>query len=89
MNEYFEQSVTLDSRINVCSIHSLKGILAESNKNVQVYYAGGSSIRKPSASKDYVNNIRGMKLFDEEEERLLRSASKISISKIESKMEIE
>lgn len=72
----------------MCSIHSLPSILAESKKNVTVYYAGAVSYRKASASNSS-SNLRVMRLFEEDEEKLLRSASKLSVSKIESKMEIE
>lgn len=64
MSECFEQSVTLENRINVCGIHSLRGILAESHKNVKVYYAGAASYRK-AVMDNSVPNLRVMRLFEE------------------------
>ncbi len=46
VNDYFQQSIKLEHRLNVCSVNSLSGILA-SSKNVQVYYIG-SEVPIPS-----------------------------------------
>lgn len=41
LNDYFEQSLGLNNRINICSVHSTKGVLATAaNQNVTVYRIG-------------------------------------------------
>lgn len=89
LTDYFKQSLTLDNRINVCSVSSLKGILAASGKNLQVIFVGSENYKDQTQSAETKRIIRTMKIFDEDEEKLLRSASKISVSKIDSKAELD
>jgi hypothetical protein len=46
LNEYFEQSLGLNNRLNICSIHSIRGILSlQINQNVQVYRLGSEDYK--------------------------------------------
>ena len=66
VNDYFQQTIKLEHRLNVCSINSLSGILA-SSKNVQAYYIGSES-QIPNIEKGEVaNNLKTMRIFEEDE----------------------
>jgi hypothetical protein len=92
MNENFEQNTSLRNRINVCSIHSYHGILGDSARHAEVHFIGPRATRllpQQETPTTRLNVASFHHLFGEEEERLIRSASKISLSKAESKLDME
>ena len=83
LDEYFKQSLSLDNRITVCPYPSTRGILARNSlKNISVYTITSDELRDPRDKESIRNNVRWMRIMDEEDERLNRSTSKMSLSKI-------
>ena len=84
MNEVYKQTTGIEHRISVCSVQSLSGILAQAQSNVKVYFVGTLPGRAPLKEEPEIiaSRLRNLNLFMEEEEKILRSISKNSISKI-------
>lgn len=74
----------------MCPFQSTRGILATPQlKNVSIYSITSDELRECRDKETVKASLKGMRIFDEDDDRLNRSAGKISLSKIESKAEVK